>query len=40
MDLLVSEIVALGVGSFIVVFALKAYFLQRFLRKKLAEKSD
>ncbi|MEK9604871.1 MAG: hypothetical protein VW352_01230 [Gammaproteobacteria bacterium] len=37
MELSVSEIVGIGVGSLILVFALKAYFLRRFLKKKFAE---
>lgn len=40
MELSVSEIIGIGVGSLIIVFALKAYFLQRFLKKKFAEKPE
>ena len=37
MELPVTEIVGTGVVSLIIVFALRVYFLRRFLRKKLAE---
>jgi uncharacterized protein YneF (UPF0154 family) len=40
MELSVSEIVGIGVESLIIGFALKAYILQRFLKKKFAEKPE
>jgi len=40
MELSVSEIVGVGVGSLILVFALRVDFLQRFLKKKLTEKPE